>query len=127
MHRGLVQRVNAGADRVIVIVIAIAIAILYGNQGFLQRLDLAAFLARELSPGWVVLFFREHREDRVSFASRLDNLPLPEIFFSVVVRFEQHVLDLFVGESISGLDVDFSLLPAALFARRDAQNAVGID
>src|ERR1700687_5673940 len=83
MRRGVVQRVNACADRAIII----AIAILYGNQGFLQRLNLAAFLARELSPGWVVLFFREHRQDRVSFASRLDNLPLPEIFLGIVVRF----------------------------------------
>src|SRR6266404_7118266 len=105
----------------------IVIALLDCNQVFLQRLDLATFLARELLPGWIALFFGEHRQDRVGFASGFNDLPLPEILFGIVERFEQHVLDLFVGEAVTGLDIDFSLLSAALLTRRDAQNAVGVD
>ncbi len=121
MHCGLVHRVDAGADRVIVI------AILHCNESFLQRLDVAAFLARELLPGSIALFFGEHSQDRVCFAPRFNDLPLPEILFGVVERFEQHVLDLLVGEGVSGLNVDFSLLSAALLARRDAQNTIRVD
>src|SRR5258708_26187301 len=84
-------------------------------------------MVRNLPPGFVLLLFRERRQDRVCFASRFNHLPLPEIFFRVVVRLEQHVLDLLVGESVTRLNIDFSLLSAALLARRDAQNAVGVD
>ena len=34
---------------------------------------------------------------------------------------------MFVGEAVSRLDVDFSLFAAALLARRNAQDAVGVD
>src|SRR6202023_3852284 len=87
-HRGLIQRVDGSADRVIVVVIAI----LYRNQIFLQRLDVASFVVRDLLPGMILFAFRERRQDRVGFAARFDDLPLPEIFFGVVVGFEQHVL-----------------------------------
>src|ERR1019366_9130743 len=112
MHRSLVERVNGCADRVIIVIISIAIR--HRGKSFLQRLDVAAFLAREFLPCWTLFSLRERRQDRVCFASRLNDLPLPEILFREVERLEQHVLDLFVGESVAGLDVDFSLLSAAL-------------
>src|SRR5271169_6184296 len=99
MHGGLVQRVDGFADRVIII----AIAVLYRDKSLLQRVDFAAFLVREFLPGSILLPFRERGEDGLGFASRFDYLPLAEIFFRVVERLEQHVLDLFVGEAVSGL------------------------
>ena len=105
----------------------IVIAILYLNQIFLQVLDVASFVVRDLLPGMILFSLRERRQDRVGFASGFNDLALPEILFGVVERFEQHVLDLLVGEAVSGLNVDFSLLSAALLARRDAQYPVSVD
>src|SRR5580704_19750601 len=75
----------------------------------------------------IVLSLHKRRQDRLRFASRFNDLTLAEIFLGVVIRLEQHVLDLFVGEAVSRLDVDFSLLPTALLSRRHAQDAIGIN
>src|ERR1039458_8665696 len=115
MHRSLVERVNAGADRVIVV------AILYLNHSFFQRLDITALLVRDLQPGMISLSLRESYQNRIGFAPCFNDLPLAEIFFREVERLEQHVLDLFVGEAIAGLDVDFSLLPTALLDRKSTR------
>src|ERR1700686_3706113 len=47
-HRGPIQRVNARADPVIII------PILYRNQPFPQRLDIASFVVRDLLPGVIL-------------------------------------------------------------------------
>ena len=40
---------------------------------------------------------------------------------------EDHGFDLLVGEAVGGLDFDLGLLAAALFARADVEDAVGVD
>jgi hypothetical protein len=37
----------------------IVVAIFYRDQSLFQRLDVAAFFAREFLPGWTLLSFRE--------------------------------------------------------------------
>ena len=95
----------------------IIVVILYLNQSFLQRFDTAAFVVRELLPGVIFLRLHERRKDRVRFASRFNDLALPEIFFRVVVRLEQHAFDLLVGQAVAGLNLDLGFFPTALFAR----------
>ena len=76
-------------------------------------------------PGCVCLV--ERGEDGLGLVAGLDELALGEVLLGVVERFENHALDLLVGEAVAGLYFDLGFLAAALLARRDVQDAVGVD
>src|ERR1019366_7304387 len=80
------------------------------------RTSMAPRIDRNLLPCRTLLSFRERGQDRACFAARFDDLPLPEILFGEVERFEQHIFHLFVGETVRGLDVDFRFFSASLIA-----------
>ncbi len=75
------------------------------------------------------LFLPFSRAARIvcGFVARFDQLALAEIFFGVVEGIENHAFDLLVGQAVAGLDLNLSLLAAALFAGGDVEDAVGID
>src|ERR1700685_176643 len=86
-----------------------------------------SFIAGKLAQRWTLLAFFECSQNRFSFVARFDYLALAKVFFGIVERIENHSLDLIVGQSVAGLHFDLGFLAAALFARRDVQNAVGVD
>ena len=120
-HRALVQRVDGFADRLIVF--------LFVDRG--QRLfhfrDLLFFVGGERAPGRALLAFFERGENRRGFGARFDQLAVAEIFFRVVERVEDHAFDLLVGQAVAGLDLNLGFFAAALLARGNVENAVGVD
>ena len=58
----------------------------------------------------------DFRENRLGFVARFDEEALGEVFFGVIEGVKDHGLDLFVGESVGGLDFDFGSQAAALLA-----------
>ena len=121
MRGCLVEIVDGFADGLIIF------ALLYDIQRFLQLRDAALLLGFELRPRRTATALPERRNDRFRLVARFDDLALAEIFLGIVERLEQHALDLLIGEPVAGLHFDFGFLPAALFPRRDMQNAVRVD
>ncbi len=71
--------------------------------------------------------FFERGQDRCGFVAGFDDLAAAEIFFGVVEGVEDHAFDLLVGQAVAGLHLNFGFLAAALLARGDVQDAVGVD
>ena len=70
---------------------------------------------------------RNGGKNRIGFVARFDEQASRKILFGVVEGIENHVLDLLVGQSIRRLHLDLRGLSAALLARGDVQDAIGID
>ncbi len=117
----LVQRVDGFADRLIVVFG------IHRDQRLFHFRDLLLFVGGELSPGRTLLAFFEGGEDGLRFVARFDELALAKIFFRIVERIENHALDLLVGQAVAGLDLNFGFFAAALLARGNVQDAVGVD
>src|SRR5450631_1386554 len=98
------------------------VALFYRIQRAIESRYLAAFVRRQLLPCRVLRSLLHCCENRVRLIARLDHLAHMEVLLRIIEGLQDHCLHLLVGESVGGLDLNFSFLAAALLSCRDMQN-----
>jgi len=75
----------------------------------------------------MALAFFDGGENRLGLVLRFDELARFDVLFGVVEGCEDHGFDLLVGEAVGRFHFDIGFLAAALLARADVRDAVGVD